>query len=181
MSQKCFTEGSEENEDLIWLHREHLCSFRFLSVNPFNLHEAYRGGVGRGRGAGRGRGVGVGLGVAVGVGVALGVTLGVRSRQRLLLLRRRWPRARSRTRSGSHSGCSSRCWRWAGLRALPPANVQVTPIRSSPDDHFAASPDGRVIPTAIRRLSGLRSSPRIICACWGSRAGNFRKGIGNLP
>ena len=63
---------------------------------------------------------------------------------------------------------------------LPPVFNERIAAAPAPDDHFTAGPDCRVSDSANRGISGGRSRPRIICA-GGSRVGNFRKSVDNLP
>lgn len=86
-----------------------------------------------------------------------------------VLSSRRWPRVWGWARPWRDSWCRSRCrccggsrsWRWTGLRAVSTATVQVTPIRSTPNDHFIASPYCGVVSTTNRCIGRAGRCPTV--------------------
>jgi hypothetical protein len=60
--------------------------------------------------------------------------------------------------------CGTRCWRWWSTRlsAVCSAIVEIVHVASTtPNDHFAASPDCRVVASAGRRVGSACGSPAI--------------------
>jgi hypothetical protein len=86
-----------------------------------------------------------------------------------VLSSRRWPRVSPWARPWRDSWCRSRrrCYggsrsrRWTRLHAVSTATVQVTPIRSTPDDHFTASPYCGVVSTTNRCIGRAGRCPTV--------------------
>ena len=84
--------------------------------------------------------VGLGVGVPAGVGVAVAVAVGVDV--------------------GVGVGVGA-CWCWTRLRTVPFPPVLSLVGAPTPDDHFAAGPDCRVIVSADGRVGGAGGRPTV--------------------
>ena len=61
------------------------------------------------------------------------------------------------------------------------AGVKVAGItESTPDDHFTAGPDCRVIESGLGRVGGADGRP-LVCAWKLTRVGDVRQSVDNLP
>jgi hypothetical protein len=65
----------------------------------------------------------------------------------------------------------------AGIISAAGVRIADNVVPSTPNDHFSAGPDCRVMGSGKRSIRGGRIRPRIICA----RVGNFGKRVDNLP